>query len=414
MKIVELSPQEFDEFTKFHPLSSYCQTSKYAMIMSEYGYEYDYIGYKDDYDKLQAATLVLTKKIGDIALNTKYGYAPKGFLINYYDKELLSNFMEHLRKFYEAKNFIFIKFNPEIIIGEGTYENKYNINYNGNVKIIDDLKELKIKRRMELQEFDLMQPKLNAYINLKKYDYNNLNINYRKKIKNAQTKGMKLVVGGPKDIDILYSFIKNKTKHNINYFRNFYNTFNKDNAVDLVFLKIDYEEYLTNVKKKYEEEVANNDYYNNLIQKDPKRKNLNRKINSDIKLNALKNNVIKATEALKKNKSMIIGGALIIKHLNRVSIIASGYDEAHKELNPNHYLYHSIFERYKPYFGFCDMRGVSGNYDPSGKYYGINMFKLNFKPTVYEFIGEFDLICSDKIFKKFIKTIYVEDEFDKH
>ena len=115
MKIVELTSDQFDEFAKFHPLNNYCQSSKYALVMSEYGYSYDYIGYVDDTNVIKAASMILTKRITG---RTKYGYAPKGFLINYYDQELLSNFLADLRKYYKKKNFIFIKFNPEVINGE--------------------------------------------------------------------------------------------------------------------------------------------------------------------------------------------------------------------------------------------------------------------------------------------------------
>ena len=63
MRIVELSYQQFDEFAKYHPLSSYCQTSKYAIVMSSFDYNYDYLGMVDENNKIVAATLLLSKKI---------------------------------------------------------------------------------------------------------------------------------------------------------------------------------------------------------------------------------------------------------------------------------------------------------------------------------------------------------------
>lgn len=411
MKIVELTSQQFDEFAKFHPLSNYCQSSKYALVMTEYNYSYDYIGYVDADGTIKAASLILTKKITG---KTKYGYAPKGFLINYYDQNLLRNFLSDLRKHYKKQNFIFIKFNPEIIIGETDRARKFVLSYNGNVRIIDDLKAMNVKRRLELQEFDLMQPKFNAYINLKAYDYHKLERNYRKKIKNAERKGLSLILGNAKEIDILYGLIKDKVKRNISYYRNIYNVYSRDNSIDLVYIKVDYQQYLTYCREVFEKEQEKNDYWNNVIQKDPRRKNLNEKMNSDKKLQGYKNNIIKATEGLKKQQSDIIAGALVIKHFNRISIFISGFDPKYKHLNPNHYLYHAIFERYKPYFDYCDMNGVSGNFEESSQYHGLNEFKIKFNPTIYEFVGEFDLICSERIFKRLIKTSFIEDEFNKH
>lgn len=411
MKIVELSNIQFDEFAKFHPLNSYCQSSKYALVMSEYGYSYDYIGFVDNNNTIQAASLILTKKITG---HTKYGYAPKGFLVNYYDQNIMREFLSELRIYYKQKDFIFIKFNPEIIIGETNETKKFVITYNGNVRIIDDLKAMNVKRRIELVEFDLMQPRFNAYINLKTYDYHNLNRGYRKKIMRAENRGLSLVLGGAKDMEPLYNFVKTKKNRPLSYYRNFYNVYNRDNSIDLVYIKVDYQQYLTYEREKYDQELANNDHWNQLIQQMPKRKNLNRKMDSDKKLQSYKDNILKATAGLKKHQTEYIAGALIIKHFNRICIFISGYGEEFKYLNPNHFLHHAIFERYKPYFDYCDMNGVTGTFDKSSKYYGLNKFKLDFKPTIYEFVGEFDLICSDRLFKKLIKTSFIEDEFNKH
>ncbi len=60
-----------------------------------------------------------------------------------------------------------LNFNPEIIIGETSKDRNFQMNYNGNVRLIDELKAINVKRRLELQEFDLMQPRFNAYINFK-------------------------------------------------------------------------------------------------------------------------------------------------------------------------------------------------------------------------------------------------------
>lgn len=410
MKIVELTPHQFDEYAKFHPLNNYCQTTKYAILMSEYGYEYEPIGFVDDSNNILAAAMILTKRI---AGRTKYGYAPKGFLINYYDQDLLREFLYQLRKYYKKQNFVFIKFNPEIIIGETDKERKFIVSYNGNVRIIDDLKSMNVKRRLELQEFDLLEPKFNAYLNLKKFNLQKLNRNYRKKIRHSLNKGMNLVLGGPTDVSKFYNFVKDKTDKPLRYYINLYNTFSKDNSIDLVFITVDFQKYLQYCREIYDKEEQVNNYWNEVIQRDPKRKNLNNKMNSDKKLQGYKDEIIKATNGLKQNQTVYVAGALVIKHFNRVCVVASGYDNKYKHLNPNHFLYYSIFERYKPYFNYCDMNGVSGVFDNKSAYYGLNQFKIKFDPTIYEFVGEFDLICNDRLFKKLIKTSFIEDEFSR-
>ncbi len=411
MKIVELSNTTFDEYARMHPLSSYCQASKYALVMTDYGYSYDYIGMVDDENKIHAATLVLTKRIKG---NIKYGYSPKGFLINFYDNDILKTFLKLLTDYYKKQDFIFIKFNPEIIIGETTLKNNLVMNYNGNVRIIDDLKASNVKRRLELKEFNLMMPKFNAYIDLKNFSIMQIDRNFRKKIKRGIERGMYLTVGNAKEVDVLYNFTKNKSKRPIAYFRNMFNVFSRDNSIDLVFVKIDFQKYLNNIRKLYDDEQIINDNWTRLLQQNPgERRYVNKKMNSDRKAESLKAKIIYATNELKKHAEVTVAAALVVKHRNRVSIIASGYDQNYKKENPNHMLHYLIIERYKQFFSFCDIGGVTGTFDETSKYQGLNNFKTKFNGKIYEYIGEFDLICSERVFKKLIKTSFVEDEFNK-
>lgn len=411
MQLVELTYLQFDEFALNHPLSNFYQTSKYALFMSSQGFEYDYMGFQDDSGKLVAASLILKKKITG---NSFYGYAPRGFLIDYYNLSLLTSFIDTIKKYYKKKNFIFVKFDPEIIIGETDKQRKFSISFNGNVRLIDDMKNMKIKKRKELQEFDFVLPKFNAYVNLKQYDANRLCRQFRKKIRKDIKYGMKLTVGGPKDVEKLYALMKDTAIQPINYYRDFYNTYSRDNSVDLVFVEIDMQDYLTFCKNQYEQEFQKNDKWNELISREPTRSNLNHKMNSDKKLAAFKDKVINATNMLRKTKQVTLAGAIIVKHLNRISILVSGINKEFTKLNPNHFLYYAILERYKNYFSYCDLGGVTGTFDNTSQYFGLNDFKKNWNSTIYEFIGEFDIVCHEYTFKRLIKTSFIEKEFNKH
>ena len=408
MGIVTLSPQQFSEFVNNHPLNNYMQTHKYALVMAEIGYEYDFIGYEDG-NKLVAVTLMLSKIITG---KTKYGYAPKGILVDYYDETLLKNMLAALKEYYSGQEYVFIKMNPEIIIGSTDRDHKYVMTYNGNVKIIDSLANLGVKRRKELKEFDLLQPRYNAYIDLKKFDIMNIDRQCRKKIRRCIKQGMSLITGDVREIDKLYPMLK--TQRSINYYRSFYNAYDKDSSIDLVFIKMDFEARLNAIKEMYDFEKQKNDIYNEIISLDPSPRNLTRKMASDKLLENFKDNILKATESIKKNKEAIIGGALVVKHFNRISIITSGYSEEYKSLNPNYFLHYAIIERYKPYFNYLDMGGMTGKFDTDTTYKGLDEFKMKFNPIIFEFIGEFDYIVNDGLFNRLIKTSFIEDEFNQH
>ena len=409
MRIVELTNVQFDEYAKYNPLTNYCQTSKYALLMTNYGYTYDYIGYIDDSNTIKAAALILKKRLQG---KNKYGYSPKGFLINYYDKELVKSFLLDLRKYYRREDLVFIKFNPEIIIGETDKTKDYSISYNGKVNIIDELKGQNTKRRLEAKEFELLEPKMSAYINLKNYSVNNIDRTFRKKIRKSSRKGLSIQIGTPRDIDILFNMIKKKSKRSINYYRDFYNTFSKDNSVDLLLLQVDLREYQQETYNIYTKEKDNNERINQIFFQNQS-KNYQQKVNSDKRLEAYKNECSIAAELAKKQEKDIIAAALVVKHYNRITVIVSGYKDEYKKLYPNTYMYHAIFERYKEYFDFCDLNGVTGDFTMKSEYVGLNQSKLKFNPKVYEFIGEFDLICNEHTFNKLIKTSFIEDELIK-
>ena len=122
MVIEQIEKDIFDAFSKNHILKSFYQTSAYGELMSNHGYTSIYIGgYVDS--KIVAASLILCKSIGP---NIKYGYAPRGFLINYYDTSLLKEFTKKIKDYFFMKGFAFIKINPEITYNVVEYDLKIN------------------------------------------------------------------------------------------------------------------------------------------------------------------------------------------------------------------------------------------------------------------------------------------------
>jgi lipid II:glycine glycyltransferase (peptidoglycan interpeptide bridge formation enzyme) len=393
MRLIELTIEQFDTFAANHPLRNYCQNSKYAKLMGEKNYNYDYMGYYDDSNTLVGASLILYKKLG--AFN-KYAYAPKGFLIDYYNTELLKMFLNDICDYYKKKGFIFIKINPEIIIGS-LNSKTLSPEYNQNVKIIDDLKDAGFKRRREVTPLDFIMPRISPYINLKDFDINKLDSENKDHIKQSIKKGLSLEVVTNKEINILYEFIKDHTYENINFYRNLLNTFGENSEIFLI--KIDYESYLISAREKYDKELEHNNECNERIQNDNNEANLDEKMQSDRDLLSYKNDIIEATEGLKKEKYKYIGGAIVVKYLNRVSIIVDGYSNFYENLYPYSYLINALIEKYRNYYDYLDLNGFASDLSVQSIYFKFNQEKLAFKPTLYEFIGEFDIILNEYGFK---------------
>ena len=97
--------------------------------------------------------------------------------------------------------------------------------------------------------------------------------------------------------------------------------------------------------------------------------------------------------------------------LKNSSIIANGVDKNEANLNVNYYLFKALIDRYRNDFDFLDLNGVASNFNQASKYWKFNEEKLDFKPTLYEFIGEFDLVINDNAFKRIQSKGLLSKEF---
>lgn len=407
MNIKEISFIEFDEFAKNHIQKSFYQNSKYALIMGERGYDYEYIGLFNEMNILVAASLILIKKIKK---NIFYGYAPKGFLLDYNDSYLVSSFTELLKKFYSNRNIAFIKINPDIAIGK---LNNKTIEYNENEKIkytLNTSSYLKLKNNLY---FESSLPRFNALVNLKNFEYEKLRKNTRNKINKSTRKGLILEKGDINSIDFLEKLIKkNKFYCDIDL-HDYYNVFHKDDNIDLFLVKIDYEEFLINTRISYDLELERNTYYNSKIINNPTEENINAKMNSDLVILSYKNDILEGTKGLKEDKDVYIAAAMVVKYENTATIVASAFDRTYSRHNANYFLYYKIVEYYKENYTYLDLNGMTGDFSASNPYNGLNKFKLGFKPDVYEYIGEYDLIVNEQDYFYLKETGALAKEFNK-
>lgn len=409
MKLYSLTENEFDNFAKNHELSSYHQSTTYAKLMKTRGYTFEYLGLIDDQGEIKAATLLLMKKIKKIF---KYAYAPKGFLINYKDKQLLSSFTKEIKKYARENKIIFIKLNPEIPIAKIDYKNNTKQNFS-NEKIIKNLTDLGYSKLRNNLNFESLIPRYNTILNLKKANLKNYDRTNRNKIHNAERKGLIFEHANYNKTAILYPIIEGKKRRTYNYYNNYYKLFKENGEADLFLVKVDYEKYLINSKELYEYETEINKKYTETVFNNPSNENINKKMNSDRNLVTFKKDIIEATFGLKGEPDEYIAGALCIKHKNHVHIVISGYKNIFGHLNPNYFLHNEIFKYYKNEYDYIDLNGVVGDLDPKSKYYGLNKFKFGFNPDMYEFIGEFDLISNYTLYNVLLTFGLLKKEFKK-
>lgn len=397
MLLKELTNNEFNSFKNSFNSSSLYQSIAYKNVMEKEGFNTILLGLVDN-DNILAASLIIILKSGKI----KYGYAPRGFLIDYNNHELLRIFTKEIKKYLSKKNVAAIKLCPNII--KSVNDTKYNIinhnNYYDN--IIYNLNNLGYKHLGYNNHFEGLKPRFEAIIDLDSPYYilfKNIKKEYRTKIRSAEKKGINIFKGNINNLNDLYEQIKNKYPRKMEYFNNIYKEFDKDNNIELFYSKLDTKYYLNLIQKKYhkQEEVCN--YYNSIISGNINEKNISKKMEADKLLNKYKKEIIKATKYLKEYPNGIITSTiLIIKNKEEIYMLMDGYDSKFKSFNSKHLLIWKLIEMYSNQgFKKFNLGGIT-NPNIDSKYKGLNEFKLNFNALCYEYIGDLELVCNETLY----------------
>ena len=108
MKLVTLKKEEFKKFAENHPQASFYQTIEWGELKEENNWQMVLLGLKDN-EEIKAGCLLLSK---DTPIKKKMFYSPRGFLIDYQDKELLKEFTEKIKDYVKKSKGIFIKIDP--------------------------------------------------------------------------------------------------------------------------------------------------------------------------------------------------------------------------------------------------------------------------------------------------------------
>ena len=402
MYIKELTNREFNLFTGTFPYFSIYQTSEYGFLMNTQNYTTIFLGLVDEFDKILAASLILIEKNNMF----KYAYAPKGFLIDYNNKELVEEFTKLIKEYLNKKKIMAIKINPMII--KSSYDYRTNFT-NVNPEYENQLEFLKSLGYYHLgfnNLFESFKPRYDAIIDLNKPItalYGNMNKNFKNKVKGADKNGIRVIKGTDNELDYLYDEVKNKYPRDKKYFENILYFFKKRNMIDYYYAKLDTSAYLINVQRRYQKKIELCNKINNKLFKNVGKNNtklINNKIFQENKLNELKNELVYATKLLKESpEGVIVATMLIAKYRDEVYILMDGYNKDFKRMNAKHLMTWKLIEKYsKEKYKRFNLGGMTIPTIKNEKYKGLNEFKLSFNARCVEYVGDLELITSPGIY----------------
>ena len=399
MEIRQLTTEEFDNFAKNYPYKNFYQTAEYGTLMDRHAFNDYYLGLIDDANNLVAATLILVNRV---IIGYKWGYCPRGYLIDYKNEELVRKFTELLTAFLKKRNFMFIKIDPQIIYK--SHENTGEINsLVDNEAIYNTLINCGYQHGGFNLNFENLKPRWNAVVTCKSEDriFSLYTKEIRNKIRKADNRGVEVIKGEPENIKEFYNLIGYKNeKRKLNYYLDMFEIFGKSDMFDIFFARINTSKYIERSKNLYEREEKINNELNEELQENIDSNNksniIKRKMNSDILLNNYKQSVIKSAELFKTNPvGIVVAACAVVKYNGEIFFLIDGIDNNYKDYCPNHYLKYILMDMYHSEgYNRFNLNGISGDFTKGSKYYDLTRFKLGFGAHVEEYLGEFTLVIN--------------------
>ncbi len=412
MKLVELKETDYEKFItehkeKSHFLQSYIwgEFSKKKKKLTPY-----YLGLENKNQQIVATALLLQKKL---PLGYSYFYSPRGFMIDYLDKDLLSELTHKIKDYIKPKKAIFLKIDPPIIIRKENYlgEEK-KLEYNVDT-IFHNLSQVGFKHQGFTKNFETMQPRYTFRIDLEKTQEeidSHFSKTTKQRIQKAIRLGTKVRIGTEEDIDTFYNLMlltedrKDFVSYSKDYYEELFSIFNKKNNVKLFIGYLDFDEVLSHLKE--EEKELNKKIEE--IDPNTSSKNGKRKL-KDYKtsLENLKKEIEKYQQAKEKyGKTIALNAHMIILYQEKAWVLYAGN---HNVLTESYANYHTYYEHIK----YCknhnikiyDQFGTIGDLDKNNKRMGLHEFKKKFGGDYIEFIGEFDYITNHFMYFIFTKLV---------
>lgn len=394
MKLEILNNIEFEEFAKNHKYANFLQNIYFAELKKKNGWDYILLGVKQD-KKIVAGTLLLIK---DFKFKKKIYYAPRGYLVDYDNKELFLSFDKLITEYCKNNNGMFLKIDPNLIAVDRDKD--------GNVveKGKDNRDYIKLFKSNGYKEEkkNPLQMKWIYTLNIKDKAYEEISASMtsktRQMIRKNEKNGIISREGSIEELerfkDILDATGERRgfASRSIKYLKDMYEIYAKDGYAKLIFADIMIKDNLDSLNEEVNRLTID-------LEKAKREKEQGRNKITDAKLLEKESEIDKLKEKVKEYEVLkekygykkTIGAILYINYGKEVMSFIGGAYEEFMEYQPFYTIHNDMIkyaiENKKECYNFY---GISGVFDPKDSMYGIYQFKRGFGGQVVELIGEFD------------------------
>ena len=312
-------------------------------------------------------------------------YIPRGPIMDYSDKELLTFVLASLKKFAKEKKALFVKFDPSLFLAESKMGGEMQ-DKSGTIELIQDLQQagaVWVGRTESLDE--TIQPRLQANIHKEDFSEDLLSKSTRQAIRTARNKGIQIQFGGAELLDDFSGLMK-KTENRKNihlrgkdYYQKLLDTYPNHSYITLSSIDLkarleDLQAQLTKTLKeaeKFTEKTKPGKIENN--QQEQKR---------------LQEEIDFLQDKISQGAAVVpLSGTLVLEYGKTSENIYAGMDEEYRRYQPAIITwYETAKHAFERGADWQNMGGIEN--DLKG---GLYSFKSKFNPTIEEFAGEFNL-----------------------
>lgn len=391
-KLIELEKKEFEKFTSNHEKSHFLHSYAWGEVSKTRGLTPHYLGVKED-DKVVATALLLEKKL---ILGYTYFYIPRGFTLDYSNKELLKFISEEIKEYTKKYKSLYYLIDPDIKL-HTIDKNGEEIEGEKNFELVDYLKSIGYKHKKLNYFFEGNQPRFTFRVNTKLSEEeirNNYSKSVRRWIKTADKYKVEAYTGKKEELKEFIRLMKITEKrqgffsHSYDFYPKLYNILEKDNMIDLLLAKVNIEDILKELKSS--------------LENNPDRKE---------KLETLINHY----ESLKENgNTQIVSSYITISYGNKSWYLYGANNLDFKDTFANYKLFdYQIMLAHNKGKDILDEFGTVGK--PNSKKSGASLheFKQKFGGEYTEFIGEFIYVTNKTIYLIFKTLIPIKRKLSK-
>lgn len=397
MRLVKLKEKEFEKFALEHEQATFLQTISWAKLKEKNGWKWELIGFRKS-KSIICGTMILYK---EVFLGKKMFYAPRGFLIDYNNQELVDEFVCEIKKYLKKKKAIFLKIDPYIIYHERDINGNIVEGGIDNSSIVSHLNKLGFHKQCSKPGEQSLQANWMYWIDLRNRTFDevvgDMNASLKRTIRKNEKSGVVLREGKREDLPKFKEILdhtserRNFISRSLTYYQNMFDCFG-DN-IKLYFVDLMVEKKLKEFKK--EKKVLENNYQqlldtiNNTKTKISKDK-LKEKEDEITRLNQ---KIASYEKMYEENGSVItISAVLYFIYGREVLSFVGGDLSNYLEYQPFATMHYDMIKyAIDNNFEYYNMYGISSNLTESDPMYGVYEFKKKFGGNVVELIGEYDL-----------------------